>query len=170
MGLLLGERDLREGDFWRLPFKGHFNLCFTAFISSDAANFSDISLALEWVTWLALIVSMALSKLMSHFPGSSSRTRSSFTPRIRRLRTQDSHSVPKPGLRELHQWSYVTIKWFIQQLFTLKENIPFMSLVSHRYTTFGVPGWSSNSSILSLPITFNSETTRTSCDLLNTSC
>lgn len=65
-----------------------FDFCPTAWLISSLAA---ISVAQEWVTWLAL---MALSGSGSRFPRCFSRI--VFLFRISRSRTSDSRSAPKP--------------------------------------------------------------------------
>ena len=67
----------------------------TQFPFQYACATSEIYFAREWITWLALIVAMAISRLRSHFPRGFSQTLSSFTPRINRSPMSDSRSAPK---------------------------------------------------------------------------
>lgn len=94
---------------------------------------SEISVAGEWVTWLALIVFIALSRSRSL---SYKLLTNSVILYTNRARTNDSPSqrAKTTWLRELHQCSYVTILGFIWQLLTFEENESFAGFIKYRNT------------------------------------
>ena len=147
MGLLLGERDLEDGYFRRLPFEWHFNLLHCIYFFG-CWNFSwDLAHSrVSYLTCLDRFNGLILVEL--RFPTSFSRTLPSFTPRISRSRRRDLRSVPKPHVSEsfihelLCKYQAVhptTVHVKRQHTFLKSLFVP----VHNALRTFGVPGRSS---------------------------